>query len=207
MTNLHNVTGRHPQTGQPLSATGGIPDHITIMHNVLNRLGTWVPVQEALSNGPTKRWIEHPILAERGDFVALPLENLQNVHLYPYDVANPGPEVVVGPAATVSVVGFPFGMTAGGLLPVWATGFVASEPDIDFNELPTFLIDCRSRPGQSGSPVIAYRSGAVAMADGSTAVGGTVFRLLGIYSGRINDQSDIGIVWKVKALQELIASI
>jgi hypothetical protein len=91
---------------------------------------------------------------------------------------------------------------------VWATGFVASEPDIDFGNLPVFLIDCRSRQGQSGSAVIAYGDGGMfAMEDGSTAVmPGEVIRLLGIYSGRINEQSDLGIVWKVSALQELVAA-
>ena len=30
--------------------------------------------------------------------------------------------------------------------------------------------------------------------------------LLGIYSGRINDQADIGIVWKTYAIAELTAA-
>jgi hypothetical protein len=47
-----------------------------------------------------------------------------------------------------------------------------------------------------------------AMEDGSTAVmAGEVVRLLGIYSGRINEQSDLGIVWKVSALNELVTSV
>jgi hypothetical protein len=46
------------------------------------------------------------------------------------------------------------------------------------------------------------------MDDGSaTAFEGSVSRLLGIYSGRINDESDLGIVWKVSAVAELIAAI
>jgi hypothetical protein len=115
----------------------------------------------------------------------------------------------VGPAEAVSVVGFPFGIQGGGSLAVWASGFVASEPDIDYGDLPVFLIDCRSRPGQSGSAVIAHRSGgAVTMADGSTGVfGGPVTRFLGIYSGRVNDQSDLGIVWKASAIREITDSI
>jgi hypothetical protein len=80
---------------------------------------------------------------------------------------------------------------------------------IDFDALPTFLIDCRSRQGQSGSPVIAYRGGGmVALTGGSTAVfAGPVYRFLGIYSGRINSESDLGVVWKASAIAELIASI
>jgi hypothetical protein len=96
----------------------------------------------------------------------------------------------------------------GGALPIWATGFIASEPDVDYNALPLFLIDCRSRPGQSGSPVVAYRSGAVTTKTGAAMFAGPPrYRLLGIYSGRINDQSDVGMVWKVSAIQELVASV
>jgi hypothetical protein len=92
---------------------------------------------------------------------------------------------------------------------VWATGFVASEPAVNYNDLPVFLIDCRSRPGQSGSAVIAYRSGGmVALEDGSSAVyNGPVTRFLGVYSGRVNEQSDLGFVWKAQALSELVDSI
>jgi len=37
--------------------------------------------------------------------------------------------------------------------------------------------------------------------------GHAVWKLLGIYSGRINDQSDLGMVWKTKAIVELVASL
>ncbi|WP_134681317.1 hypothetical protein [Paracoccus ravus] len=117
--------------------------------------------------------------------------------------------MMIGPADAISVVGFPFGIKAGGVYPVWATGFIASEPIIDFNNLPIQLIDCRSRQGQSGSPVLAYRSGgAVAMEDGSIATyPGPVSKLIGIYSGRVNAESDIGIVWKTSSILELVRSI
>lgn len=62
------------------------------------------------------------------------------------------------------------------------TDFMASEPDVDFGGRPVFLIDCRSRPGQSGSAVIAYRSaGTVAMKDGGAAIfSGPVTKFLGV---------------------------
>jgi len=209
VTNRHNVTGRHQDTGALLSNTGGIPNEIVVIHNRNDHLGQWVPRVESLFAGDTPRWREHPVLGARADFVALPLTQLDDVVLYPYDTANVGPAISVGPADTVSVIGFPFGITAGGAFGVWATGFMASEADIDFNDLPVLLIDCRSRQGQSGSPVIAYRSaGGVAMADGSQAMfGGPVWKFIGIYSGRINAESDLGIVWKASALNELAHSL
>jgi hypothetical protein len=137
--------------------------------------------------------------------VALPLTQVEDVHIYPYDLGNPGPDIQVGVADPVSVVGFPFGMAGGGLFAIWATGFQATEPIANFGELPVQLIDCRSRQGQSGSPVISYRNGGlVAMTNGdSVAFAGPVWRLIGMYSGRINAESDLRMVWKVQALREL----
>lgn len=209
ITNRHNVTGRHQDTGAPLSKTGGVPSDIVIVHNRKGALGQWVPRSESLYSNGSPRWIEHPALGAKADFVALPLTQLADVELYPYDPPNPGPDIQVGPADTVSVIGFPFGITAGGAFGVWATGFLASEPDVDFNNLPVVLIDCRSRQGQSGSPVLAYRAGgAVAMKNGGSAVfGGPVERFIGIYSGRINPESDLGIVWKASAIAELLQTL
>ncbi len=209
VTNRHNVTGRRQDTGAPLSPTGGIPNEVVVIHNRLGNLGEWVPRLELLLANGSPRWREHPTLTSKADFVALPLTQLDDVQLYPYDPSNPGPDIFCGPADGVSVVGFPFGMTGGGACGIWATGFIASETAIDFENLPVFLIDCRSRQGQSGSPVIAYRSGGmVAMADGSAAAfSGPVWRFLGIYSGRINAESDLGIVWKASAITELLAAV
>ena len=209
ITNRHNVTGRNQETGQPLSKTGGIPNHVVVLHNRKNHLAQWVPRKEALYEGDKPRWVEHPTLGPKADFVALQLTDLNDVELYPYDPANPGPQIMVGPADPVSVIGFPFGVTAGGAFGVWATGFLASEPEVDFNNLPIQLIDCRTRQGQSGSPVLAYRAGgAVAMQNGGSAMfGGPVERFIGVYSGRINAESDLGVVWKATAISELVATL
>jgi hypothetical protein len=209
VTNRHNVTGRHQATGEPLSKTGGIPSHIAIVHNRKGQLGQWVQRIEPLFSDAKARWVEHPALGSKADFVALKLTDLNDVDLFPYDLAPEGNQIRVGPADTVSVIGFPFGMTAGGAFAVWATGFLASEPEVDFDNLPIQLIDCRSRQGQSGSPVLAFRSGgAVPMSDGSTAMfTGPVERLIGVYSGRINAESDLGIVWKTSAISQLIQGL
>ncbi len=211
ITNLHNVTGRNPQTGQPLSPTGGIPNQIVVLHNKRDALGEWTPRTEHIldSNG-RPQWCEHPTLGRRADIVALPLANIQGVQLYPVDVSEGNPPIPLAPSDYVSVVGFPFGLKPGlAGTAIWATGFVASEPDGDYDNLPVFLIDCRGRPGQSGSPVVLHRNGgALTTSNGSTAIlAGTLTRFLGVYSGRINDQSDLGMVWKAQTVRELIASV
>ncbi len=209
ITNRHNVTGRHQKTGQPLSPTGGVPNEVEILHNRANHLGQWVPRTEPLYVANSRPlWHEHPALEARADFVALPLTQMNDVQLYPYTLGVGDPAILVAPAEVVSVVGFPFGLTAGGGLAVWATGFVATDHDIDYDDLPVFLIDCRSRQGQSGSAVIAHRTGgAVAIEQGVTLGRGSMTRFIGVYSGRINVESDLGFVWKAAAIQELVSSV
>jgi hypothetical protein len=209
VTNRHNVTGRHQQSNAPLSPTGGIPNEIGIVHNRKGALGQWISKNEPLYIDDTPRWREHPTLGSEADFVALPLSDLVDVDIYPHDPGNSDPTIRVGVADVVSVIGFPFGMAAGGAMAVWASGFLASEPAVDFNDLPIQLIDCRSRQGQSGSPVIAYRgSGMVEDTLGRVSfVNSPLSKFIGVYSGRINPESDIGIVWKASALQQLILSL
>lgn len=208
LTNRHNVTGRDQETGNPLSPTGGIPNEVVILHNRQDSLGQWISKTERLLDGEDPLWHEHRELGPRADFVALPLTELDEVAIYEYNIIDTRPAILVGPADAISVVGFPFGLQAGGSLAIWATGFMASESFVNFRDLPVFLVDCRSRQGQSGSAVIAHRSGGmVAMENGdSVAFNGPVTRFLGIYSGRINTESDLGIVWKASAIRELVDS-
>ncbi len=126
--------------------------------------------------------------------------------MHPYDLAGAAPALKVGGADGVSIVGFPFGMTGGGAFGIWTRGFIASEPEVDFNDLPSFLVDARTRPGQSGSPVIAYSDGgATPTADGGLAFfGRPVTNLLGVYSGRLNEHSDLGLVWKIQAVRDIL---
>jgi hypothetical protein len=56
--------------------------------------------------------------------------------------------------------------------------------------------------------LISNGGGMVAMADGSSsAFNGPVFKLIGIYSGRINKESDMGIVWRTSAIAELVKTL
>lgn len=212
ITARHNVTGRHNETGVPLSKTCGIPDEIGIQH-VSKMYGPSVRplmVEPLLDSTRQPLWREHPTLGAKADFVALPLTRLHDVGLFPYSLGVGDPSVRVAPAEPVSVVGFPFGLTAAGLTAIWATGFVATEPKLNYDGLPIFLVDCRTRKGQSGSAVIAYRGPgtAAAMEDGTTAIlVAPACRFLGVYSGRINEDSDIGIVWKAEAIRELVSSL
>lgn len=209
ITNRHNVTGRNQETGKCLDEkTLAIPNLLKITHNKTGLLGeTIVTVEPLYSPDDVPLWIEHPHLGNKADFVAVPLSQLNQVNLIFYELQNQ-PDIKIRVSDVISVVGYPFGKKIQGTA-VWATGFVASEPNINYENLPVFLIDCRSREGQSGSAVIAHRNdGTFSDSRGNRILAGDpVTKLLGVYSGRINKESDLGMVWKCSAIAELLQSI
>jgi hypothetical protein len=214
ITNRHVVTGRHQDTGECLHSQGGIPDNIVIhFHKQGPQLGEWKPITLPLYRPDgSPYWIEHPRLGAAADVVALNLTWANDVRRLPYyikldlDRAN----MLVGPAETVSVIGFPFGLSSAGKYPVWATGFLAQELSLITLDIPSFLIDCRTRPGQSGSAVVAFRpAGYRSHRDGraqSTLTAQKTWEFLGIYSSRVKPDSDLGNVWHVSAAEEVLAA-
>jgi hypothetical protein len=198
ITNRHNVTGLDNDTGKCLSTTLGTPDNLLITHNRLGSYGSFAATEEPLYESDKPRWIEHPSYGARVDVVALPLTQFQSVALLPFTVmANSHNHIRCADA--VHVVGFPFGLRTAISMGIWATGFVTSEPEINHGGEPVFLIDCRTREGQSGSPVIAKLD-----LDQFFGNRDSDYTLLGIYSGRINKDSDIGKVWKAYIIAELV---
>ncbi|GAA5031864.1 hypothetical protein GCM10023258_30430 [Terrabacter aeriphilus] len=71
--------------------------------------------------------------------------------------------------------------------------------------MPCILVDCRTRKGQSGSPVVFFADSQTeyTAVDGRRARG-PAWNLVGVYSGRIRDDSDVGIVWERTALEEVV---
>jgi S1-C subfamily serine protease len=213
ITNWHVAAGRSPIDGQPRHYSGATPDKLVVLHLLPqtdpNRL-EWNGYQEPLiAEDGAPLWLEHPELRRRMDVVALPLTNYAGTQLLPHDMNSqddPNTALAAQVADWVNIIGFPFGRASAGFLGIWTKGAIASDPDLNFEDLPCFLIDARTREGQSGSPVISYASGgAIAMASGNVTVGaGQIVNLLGVYSGRINKESDLGMVWKVSALKEIL---
>lgn len=110
----------------------------------------------------------------------------------------------------VFVVGFPFGYKSTGYdgwYAIWNNGTIASEYEkelvipvdslLNENEYivaDAFLIDAKTREGQSGSPVLV-------MVTEDNA------KLLGIYSGRTNKDSSLGYVWKIDIINQIVQSV
>jgi hypothetical protein len=107
------------------------------------------------------------------------------------------------------VLGFPFGDVGTWPFAVWTVSPVASEPLAGWNGLPGFLLDSRTREGQSGAPVLMHvRPGEPVVVGGEAIVhDASVTALVGVYSGRINKSSDLGKVWTVDALFELVPEV
>ena len=205
ITNRHNLTGRHQETGKPLDKNLSIPNNIR-----LHIIGSHQPIWYAFdlysdSEMLNPVWVEHPEFHDSVDVVAVLISEISNaIHLF-VDVKEDWRKWPV--ASRVHVLGFPFGMNEN--FAIWSTGYIASEPDTNYNKLPCFLIDCRARKGQSGSLVIArFQVGDIVEHKGKQyqAQKGQV-HFLGIYSGRINSESDLGVVWKMEVLRDLMQAI
>jgi hypothetical protein len=200
VTNWHVLSGRHVDTEEPMHDSAATPDAVRITHTTgdLNtRIDLVEPLKGPGEDGPPL-WLELPsINGHRVDVGAVRLTNLQGAQPIAHDI-NAGGSIYVPITGRLSVIGFPFGIKAASGLPIWTQGFVATEIALPFDGRPCFLIDARTREGQSGSPVLFYsESGLTASGPGGLVLGGSqpAMRFTGIYSGRVNKQSDLGRVW------------
>jgi hypothetical protein len=208
VTNWHVVTGRNPNDNQPLSETG-IADPTKIrawFHE--KKLGSWISCEINLIDGSgNKLWIEHPD-GKDVDVVCVPFLIAPNIEIYDIDLSLSEFDLMVYPSEAVSIIGFPEGLTSSGKLPIWKTGHIASDIDIDWNKKPIFLIDATTKSGMSGSPVIAKRV-SIYQTSKTNQVGNAV-RFLGVYSGReisASNNIEIGLVWKPRVISEILSKL
>jgi len=206
VTNWHVVTGRNPTDGLPLFDTWTAdPRRLRVwFHGV--QLGSWVAHDvELVDDSGRRRWLEHR-LGRQVDVVAIPLLTPPDTRVYDIDLALADFDLMIYPSEAVSIIGFPKGLTSAGRLPIWKTGHIASDIDIDWEGKPAFLIDATTKGGMSGSPVIAKRVCIYQTSHGNVI--GNAVRFLGVYSGRQIAESgiEVGFVWKPKAIFEVLAS-
>jgi hypothetical protein len=207
VTNWHVLSGRNAETDKPLSSTGGIPDEVRIAHHLKNRLGTWQFQGESLvASDGSPLWLAHPA-GSKVDVAALELKNVRdNFQVYPFDLTLAGADIHPQPAMPISVIGFPLGLRPNAFFPIWKTGHIATDPDLDHGGRPAFLIDATTRNGMSGSPVVIRISGPYmnSRSEMMVGIGGVQTRFLDIYSGRIHDDAEIGCVWRPHVISELL---
>ena len=212
ITNGHIVTGRDRLTEKPLGRASlprtlrvKIPVEGPEVESGMALLGTQTMTLDLYDDQGRALWFSHPHAGLKFDVVALPLvkparrfPDLIGSYL-PYHFSNDAPDLA--PPDELSVVGFPFGLHGGVSTAVWVRGSVATEPDFLYQGEPCFLIDARTREGQSGSPVIQRRiAGDSASSD---------YHLRGVYSSRVNPaetskSSDLGRVWTSDVIAQIL---
>jgi len=188
-----------------MSSTGvADPDTIGIWHHDKNRLDFWHQIVEPLIDHTSGNnlWQEHP-LGRQIDVIALLLKLNDDIKIYNLDTSLAQTDLVLAPSEPVSIVGFPFGIAVTGKFTIWKTGHIASDIDLDYEGKPVFLVDATTRPGMSGSPVFARRLGMHRSSSG-WIVGKDAIKFLGVYSGRIREQADVGMVWKPSVIDEIL---
>jgi hypothetical protein len=234
VTNWHNVTGREPSTLKLKDKDAAIPDRIRIeipvmikaadtpnrdseMYHVEWRdvcLPLYYDIDDSTHSLPKEPiWYEHPKHGYKIDVIVMPVDFPQEFAICPANDPKLNlSAVLLRPSLDVFVLGFPEGMSGGAKLPVWKRGSIASEPEIDVDDLPKILIDTATRKGMSGSPVYVSQMGSYQSEEkydtgGYKRFWGEGRRFLGVYSGRVGDdefQAQLGIVWKSSVIEEII---
>lgn len=205
ITNWHVASGRHPETDQPTSKTGGIPSHLQFTYwvnepNVECRKGK-ISLHDQQGN---PRWLEHSV-GRKVDVVAIPLNPLPFRQCHFLDLALANTNIIPTPGSPLFIIGFPLEISVRGFMPIWKTGHIASEHDIDYQEgKPAFLIDATTRGGMSGSPVIIRTNTGYTSHKTMTYSASPMTRFLGVYSGRVHADSEIGIVWRPSTIDDIL---
>ena len=206
VTNWHCVTGINPETNENMSKNGVIHPEIMDVHFL--KKGSereWVIKRiRLLDHDGNKLYTEHPN-GPTINVVIIKIDNFDDVDLYfmGNDVSAELFDIEI--TNNVSIIGFPKGISTGGKFPIWKTGHIASEFELNHDNKPMFLIDASTREGMSGSPVYCINGL-------STKVGSqismfhaiTPINFLGIYAGRLGVDTEIGRVFRLEALDEVI---
>ena len=223
ITNWHNFSGRHFLTKDPLSRRAPTFIKAKIASYLLpSNSFTAIAQRVDIYENYEPLWFEHPKIGSLCDVVALPMERPQSCPEFMHNAANriSPTRIPVEPGCTVFIVGFPRSISVGFGLPLWKSGYIASEPYYDVTidgtiselgglqngiDLPAFFIDSQTREGMSGSPVFALYIGAWDMSnpykpiDGKepgfwnrsdVALSGRGMEFIGCYSGRVGNKEE-----------------
>lgn len=223
ITNWHNLTGRRADTLALLSTHGGIPDRIRCL--------MYRKASDQDSDGFFKMELVHATIPLNGTN-GTPLwkehgQHGRSIDVAAIDVTTTVAGLLIGHANEVEadavldprvsqdvfVLGFPLGMITGVPAPVWKRASIASDPNFDPDGLPKLFIDTATRPGMSGSVVLARHTivGKTFPRKNGTASEPVLYAqldtVLGVYSGRLGAgdlEAQLGIVWRRSAIVEIV---
>lgn len=216
ISNWHNYSGRKPETNIPIHSQLAIPNKIKTYGYRIKENPNQIEPFEITHNLENENgdalWFEHPDHGRQIDVAALPIQIAnENEILDIYaaiDEIDPHDNMVLKIGESLFVIGYPFGVTADGYLPIWKSASIASEPAIDCDNLPMIYIDTATREGMSGSPVIKYKDRTVAIGPDSNNLCTAHAEFVGVYSGRIIPQDlievQLGKVWKENCIEAIL---
>lgn len=207
ITNWHVVSGINPFTGDTTDSLKRIPDELIIFHHS-KIVGQWIQhIEKLYDDLGSKKWIEHP-MGNRVDVVVLEIDTPENINIYPFNLNLSETDMISEVAMPVSIIGYPTGYIGRYHFPIWKTGHIASEPALNYENLPIIFIDATTRGGMSGSPVILRMSGGYKNKEGHFIMGSSEYTnlFLGIYSGQIK-VAELGLIWKPIAIRDIFKSI
>lgn len=187
VTNWHNVSGKNPITKKHLSETLAEPNKLVFTHFPGKDLNKRREVSIDLYNQDRPVWKQHQKHGSDVDVVTIQID-LSEDDVFSINETGQ-PDLLNGVGLDVFILGYPLGINTMGF-PVWKRGSVATEPEINANDLPMFLVDTASAKGMSGAPVFR-RAASGQTSDGNFSIfSGMVNRFVGIYSGRITPQKN-----------------
>ena len=221
VTNWHVVKGRNHDTGE-LNKYGNEPTHFEIKYA---RASKSLKLELYNEHGE-KKWLEYPKYTTKYpndlpidvpdvDVILFPIERTDKFTILDW-VGLSNKDIKIAPALPVSIIGFPFENShITNNLPMWITGFVASEFSEKMQERPLVYINAAGYSGLSGSPVVIRFSGAYISTSGRTNLNtGYQTKFIGIYSGRVSTNRDLSDsnkddlvicrVWKLAVIQQII---
>ena len=214
VTNYHVAYGRNPETNQPMHSKGAIPNKLTFNFRTKEHINPQILtffIDYPENENPFKyitinnQIVDIAICELSDEFTGVCINELEEVYGEPSAEENIRLEIT----ESLFVLGYPRGINIYDT-PIWKKSTIASEPDIDINNLPCFYIDSTTREGMSGAPVVFFSKDGIykspeylfAVADRA------IYQFVGVYSGRDrNDEphiAQLGKVWKKDLIEKII---
>jgi len=207
-TNFHVITGLSPNERGLKPVLG---DEIEI--HIRDKSGRIQKKSIQLYSGEEQLWLEHPT-DKLADVVLIPLLAELFSNSEPRLITNKTiiNDVLLTPSAPVVMIGYPHGYhDLVNSLPIWKTGSLASEPELDFDGKKLIVVDISAFPGMSGSPAFYVSHHGYLTKSGNMMMDmGMKVHFLGIYASMqmLNDdlyleQVENGTSYKVSHKESL----
>jgi hypothetical protein len=218
VSNWHVFSGRSPTSGQSRRKDGAVPNVCGFSTFALAADGTVTrtPYSFFLGNEADQgsNWFEHPNMGQRVDVGVLPVGNVEMGTAK--DILDPSGHdetMWIDLGGELFLPGYPLGLSAPEGMAIWKRASLATSTEIGEGRNLSVLVDTATREGMSGSPCLALANSQYYSLDrenGQMQLKQRPFsyRLIGVYSGRVNAHDNfgaqLGVVWRENLIFETI---